>query len=76
MPERDTPPTEPPSAHETAELRIRPAARPPRPTAHRPRTIADIHDAASLAVVREWKRAQKAAGKDKQDRPVGAAGAS
>ncbi|MEZ6188780.1 MAG: serine/threonine-protein kinase [Planctomycetota bacterium] len=41
MPERDTPPTEPPSAHETAELRIRPAARPPRPTAHRPRTIAD-----------------------------------
>ena len=42
----------------------------------RPRTIADIHDAASLAVVREWKRAQKATGKDKQDRPVRAAGAS
>jgi uncharacterized HhH-GPD family protein len=36
----------------------------------RPRTIADIHDASSLAVVREWKRAQKAAGKDKQDRPM------
>jgi uncharacterized HhH-GPD family protein len=34
-----------------------------------PRTIADVHDAASLAVVREWKRAQRAAGKDKQDRP-------
>ncbi len=36
----------------------------------RPRTIADIHDAVSLAAVREWKRAQKAAGKDKQDRPA------
>jgi uncharacterized HhH-GPD family protein len=36
----------------------------------RPRTVADIHDAASLAVVREWKKAQKAAGKDKQDRAM------
>jgi uncharacterized HhH-GPD family protein len=36
----------------------------------RPRTIADIHDAASLATVREWKRAQKVAGKDKQDRSL------
>jgi uncharacterized HhH-GPD family protein len=35
-----------------------------------PRTIADIHDAASLAAVRDWKRSQKAAGKDKQDRPL------
>ncbi|MET0144003.1 MAG: HhH-GPD-type base excision DNA repair protein [Ilumatobacteraceae bacterium] len=35
-----------------------------------PRSVADIHDPASLAVVREWKRAQKAARKDKQDRPV------
>lgn len=39
-----------------------------------PRTVADIHDAASLAVVREWKKAQKAAGKDKQDRSLGAIG--
>ena len=38
----------------------------------RPRTVADIHDAASLAVVREWKKAQKAAGKDKQDRTLAA----
>lgn len=36
----------------------------------RPRTIADIRDPASLAEVREWKRAQKAAGKDKQDRTL------
>jgi uncharacterized HhH-GPD family protein len=36
----------------------------------RPRTIADIHDPASLAVVRAWKQAQKAAGKDKQDRTL------
>lgn len=36
-----------------------------------PRTIADCADAASRAAVREWKAAQKAAGKDKQDRPVG-----
>jgi len=35
-----------------------------------PRSVADIHDEASLATVREWKRAQKAAKKDKQDRPL------
>jgi uncharacterized HhH-GPD family protein len=31
-----------------------------------PRSAADVHDAASLAKVREWKKAQKAAGKTKQ----------
>ncbi len=36
----------------------------------RPRSIADCHDEASVAAVREWKAAQKAAGKDKQDRPL------
>ena len=35
-----------------------------------PRSVADIHDEASLATVREWKVAQKAAKKDKQDRPL------
>lgn len=35
-----------------------------------PRSVADIHDAASLAVVREWKQAQKAAKRDKQGRPL------
>lgn len=35
-----------------------------------PRSVADVHDAASLAAVREWKRAAKAAGRDKQDRPL------
>lgn len=35
-----------------------------------PRSIADIHDEASLAVVRAWKKAQKAARLDKQDRPL------
>lgn len=35
-----------------------------------PRSIADCADAASLAAVREWKLAQKAAGRDKQDRPL------
>lgn len=35
-----------------------------------PRTVADIHDAASLATVREWKRSAKAAKRDKQDRPL------
>jgi uncharacterized HhH-GPD family protein len=35
-----------------------------------PRSVADIHDEASLAVVREWKRTTKAAGRDKQDRPL------
>jgi uncharacterized HhH-GPD family protein len=37
-----------------------------------PRSVADIHDEASLAEVRSWKRAQKAAKKDKQDRPLSA----
>ena len=36
----------------------------------RPRSIADCHDEASVAAVREWKAAQKAAKKDKQDRPL------
>ncbi len=36
-----------------------------------PRSVADITDAASLGKVREWKRAAKAAKKDKQDRLVG-----
>ncbi|MDX2382276.1 MAG: HhH-GPD-type base excision DNA repair protein [Acidimicrobiia bacterium] len=35
-----------------------------------PRSVADIYDEDSLAKVRDWKRAQKAAKKDKQDRPV------
>ena len=35
-----------------------------------PRSVADITDPASLAQVREWKKAQKAAKKDKQDRPL------
>ena len=35
-----------------------------------PRSVADIHDEVSLGKVREWKKAQKAAKKDKQDRPV------
>lgn len=34
-----------------------------------PRSVADIHDPSSLAEVRAWKKAQKAAKKDKQDRP-------
>ncbi len=32
-----------------------------------PRSVADIHDAASLAEVRAWKKAQKAAGRSKQE---------
>ena len=36
-----------------------------------PRSVADITDDASLGIVREWKKAQKAAKKDKQDRPLG-----
>lgn len=32
-----------------------------------PRSVADIHDDASLAAVRAWKKAKKAAGKTKQD---------
>jgi uncharacterized HhH-GPD family protein len=35
-----------------------------------PRSVADVHDSVSLAAVREWKKAQKAARRDKQDRPV------
>jgi uncharacterized HhH-GPD family protein len=35
-----------------------------------PRSVADIHDEESLGKVREWKKAQKAAKKDKQDRPA------
>ena len=35
-----------------------------------PRSVADIHDPASLAVVRTWKKAAKAARLDKQDRPL------
>ncbi len=35
-----------------------------------PRSVADIHDEASLDKVREWKKAQKAAKKDKQDNPL------
>ena len=35
-----------------------------------PRSVADIHDLESLGLVREWKKAQKAAKKDKQDRPL------
>jgi uncharacterized HhH-GPD family protein len=35
-----------------------------------PRSVADVHDEVSLAKVREWKKAQKAAKRDKQDRPV------
>jgi uncharacterized HhH-GPD family protein len=36
-----------------------------------PRSVADITDSTSLGKVREWKKAAKAAKKDKQDRPVG-----
>jgi uncharacterized HhH-GPD family protein len=35
-----------------------------------PRSVADCADAASLAQVRRWKTAQKAAQKDKQGRPL------
>jgi len=35
-----------------------------------PRSAADVHDDSSLALVREWKKAQKAAKLDKQDRPL------
>jgi uncharacterized HhH-GPD family protein len=35
-----------------------------------PRSVADITDEVSLDKVREWKKAQKAAKKDKQDRPL------
>ena len=35
-----------------------------------PRSVADITGPVTLGQVREWKRAQKAANKDKQDRPM------
>lgn len=35
-----------------------------------PRSVADIDSPERLAVVREWKRAAKAAKRDKQDRPL------
>ena len=35
-----------------------------------PRSIADIADEASLARVKAWKASQRAANKDKQDRPL------
>jgi hypothetical protein len=35
-----------------------------------PRSVADIDGPESLAKVREWKRAQKAAKRDKQDKPL------
>jgi uncharacterized HhH-GPD family protein len=35
-----------------------------------PRSVADVHDQASLTAVREWKQARKAAKRDKQARPV------
>jgi hypothetical protein len=35
-----------------------------------PRSVADISDELSLGKVREWKRAAKAAKRDKQDRPL------
>jgi uncharacterized HhH-GPD family protein len=35
-----------------------------------PRSVADITGPETLAAVREWKRVQKAAGRDKQDRPA------
>ena len=37
-----------------------------------PRSIADIHDEESRQGVHEWKTAQKASKRDKQDRPLGA----
>jgi len=35
-----------------------------------PRSVADVHDEVSLGHVRDWKKAQKAAKKDKQDNPM------
>ena len=35
-----------------------------------PRSVADVHDEISLGKVRDWKKAQKAAKKDKQDNPL------
>jgi uncharacterized HhH-GPD family protein len=37
-----------------------------------PRSVADIDGPLALERVRTWKKAQKAAKKDKQDRPIGA----
>jgi uncharacterized HhH-GPD family protein len=37
---------------------------------HTPRSVADIDGPESLARVRQWKQAQRAAKKDKQDRPL------
>lgn len=37
---------------------------------HTPRSVADIDSAEALAKVRAWKKAQKAARRDKQDRPL------
>lgn len=37
---------------------------------HEMRTVADIDSPETLALVREWKRAAKAAKRDKQDRPI------
>jgi hypothetical protein len=33
-------------------------------------TLAELTDESSLGTVRDWKKAQKAAKKDKQDRPL------
>jgi uncharacterized HhH-GPD family protein len=41
-----------------------------------PRSVADSASPETLAEVRRWKRAQKAAALDKQDRPLRTAGAS
>jgi len=35
-----------------------------------PRSVADIRDSETLAAVRQWKQAAKAAKRDKQDRPL------
>ena len=35
-----------------------------------PRSVADVHDEVSLGEVRDWKKAQKAVKKDKQDKPL------
>jgi uncharacterized HhH-GPD family protein len=35
-----------------------------------PRSVADVDGPETLARVREWKKAQKAAKRDKQDRPL------
>lgn len=40
----------------------------------RPRTVADITSQATLLKVRAWKKAEKAADRDKQSRPLGTAG--